>query len=133
LVGNAAGNVGPRRRALRGDELSDVVHGDNGALLLAALDLARESQGEDPFVPVVVDQLHLMLEAVSHPLRLRLGTKSTDLRHRLLQPAADKLLGSRTEQVFCRSVRAPYAPLTVERMNSCRDAGHHRLDEPATS
>ena len=61
LVRHAAGDLAPGARALRGDELGDVVEGDDGALV-TILALMRELHGKRPLLAVDV-QLGLGLRA----------------------------------------------------------------------
>src|SRR5690606_18550393 len=89
LVRNSAGDIGPGRRALRGDELGDVVEGHDGPLLFPAVHLAGEADGEDALVPVLVDELHLMLHAVGEPV-LAFFQQGTDFRNGFLKRLTDQ-------------------------------------------
>ncbi len=60
LVRDAPRDVGPGRRALRGDEFGDIVEGQHRAVMLLAGRLPRQPDGEVALI-AVDDERHLLL------------------------------------------------------------------------
>ncbi len=96
LVGDAAGDVGPGRGALRGDQLGDVVEGQHRAVVLLALLLARHAHREvallaaDDERDLVLRAALVLVGAAEHGRELghRLGERAADRARRRRGPAA---------------------------------------------
>src|SRR5208282_6706749 len=129
LVRDAPGHVAPGGRALRGKQLGDVVEGDDEAFGLAVDALGRDPHEQRAGAAAAGD-LEFGLDKMPRA-PARLAQERLHLGYRLVEQAADELLGARREQLAGRSVRKIDPAALIETDDACRDSGEHRLGETA--
>src|SRR5690606_13554388 len=121
LVGDAAGDVLPRRVALRRDQTGDVVEGQDRLALAAAFGPHAQPTG----LPLA-GQVDLLLGP-----GLGAAQQRGQLRRQIGQSRSRRRLFFQTEQPNRLLVEGRDAPLAVQADDPGADAGQHRLDKPA--
>ena len=133
LVRDAARDVRPGARALRRDELGDVVEGDDRAdVALACACSSRDRDGEgalsSPTLQRDFDAAPLALRPAPSRVRSTGANSGTHLGQRL----ADELILARCRAASARTADSSVMrPLRVEADDAGRHARQHRFDEVA--
>src|SRR5690606_17428821 len=133
LVRNPAGNVAPGGRALRGDQLGDVVEGDDAALI-ALLRMSLLLGHLDCEDALLISDRHgdLAMRAVpALQLLGRLRAMLAESRNSFGKRPAKKIIGLDAKQALSRRIRYADDPGSVETDDARADAGQHRLHEAA--
>ena len=127
FMGDAAGDIGPGRGALRLDEIGDVVERDDEAVVGGVVPFERHAGGDDPLAAVPGDR-HLFLNQ-SDPVDLGAPQKVGDLR----QDAGDRLSETvlAANQFQRRAVGDRDPTFGVDADDAGRHAGQDGFDEAA--
>ena len=129
LVGDAPGDVAPRRHALRHDEVGHVVEGDDVALEVAVVGLAAGDADEEVALAGAAAELDLGLGDAALAL-VEAVEEVGELRHRLADGAAGRGLEVEVDEGGGGGVHHLDAPGPVEADDPGGDPGEHRVEEP---
>ena len=131
LVGDAAGDVGPGRGALRGDQLGDVVEGDDVAALGIDGLLAGDAHRDVAVAAAAADRDLALDQALA--ARSRLVDDLLELRRDLVERAPERVGLAAADELLGGAVEDADAALAVDADDAGAGAGEHRLGEAAAA
>ena len=127
-MGDAAGDIGPGRRALRRDEIGDVVERHYVAARLALRLLTGDADGNGALA-TAAHKLDLLLQSALASLGL--GEQGGDLRHHIRQRLADEFLGREPQRPLRARIGDGDDAVGIDAEHARRDPREHGLGEAA--